>query len=518
MQEWQAWLNIILIQYYFFFCNFAPFIITAMKNLSDKIIFEALTFDDVLLVPGYSKILPRDVEITTQFTRNIRLNAPIVSAAMDTVTESILAIAIAREGGIGVIHKNMSIEDQAKQVKTVKRAENGMIYDPITIKPDATVEDALNLMKEYKIGGIPVVDGHHKLLGIVTNRDLRFEQHYERPIMEVMTKENIITTSQETDLEKAADILQNYKIEKLPVVDENYRLIGLITYKDITKAKDRPNACKDSMGRLRVAAAVGVTRDTFDRVDALVKSDVDAIVIDTAHGHSAGVIYTLKEARKKYPGIDIVVGNIATSEAAIDLLKAGADGVKVGIGPGSICTTRVIAGVGVPQLSAIFNVASELKGSGLPIIADGGIRYSGDMVKAIAAGASSIMAGSLFAGVEESPGETIIFNGRKYKSYRGMGSIEAMQQGSGDRYFQDSEEDIKKLVPEGIVAQVPFKGSLSEVVYQMIGGLRAGMGYCGAAKISELMEAKFVRVTNSGVIEGHPHDVTITREAPNYSR
>jgi IMP dehydrogenase len=489
-----------------------------MKNLSDKIVSEALTFDDVLLVPGYSKVLPREVSINTQLTRNIKLNAPIVSAAMDTVTESVLAIAIAREGGIGVIHKNMSIDDQAKQVKTVKRAENGMIYDPITIRPNASVGDALNLMKEYKIGGIPVVDGQHKLVGIVTNRDLRFEQKMEKLIKEVMTRENIITTSQETDLEKAADILQNYKIEKLPVVDENYRLIGLITYKDITKAKDRPNACKDSMGRLRVAAAVGVTPDTFDRIEALVRSDVDAIVIDTAHGHSKSVIETLKKARKKFSNLDIIVGNIATSEAALDMLKAGADGVKVGIGPGSICTTRVIAGVGVPQLSAIFNVASVLKGTGLPIIADGGIRYSGDMVKAIAAGASSIMAGSLFAGVEESPGETIIYNGRKYKSYRGMGSIEAMQQGSGDRYFQDPEEDIKKLVPEGIVAQVPFKGSLSEVVYQMMGGLRAGMGYCGAASIPDLMNARFVRVTSSGVTESHPHDVTITREAPNYSR
>jgi IMP dehydrogenase len=489
-----------------------------MKNLSDKIISEALTFDDVLLVPAFSQVLPREVDISTRFTRNIKLNAPIVSAAMDTVTEATLAIAIAREGGIGVIHKNMSIEDQAKQVKTVKRAENGMIFDPITIKPNASVGDALNLMKEYKIGGIPVVDNNHKLVGIVTNRDLRFEHEMGRLIQEVMTKDNLITTNQETDLEMAADILQNYKIEKLPVVDENYRLIGLITYKDITKAKDRPNACKDPMGRLRVAAAVGVTHDTLDRIEALVRSDVDAIVIDTAHGHSILVIDTLKKAKKKYKNLDMIVGNIATFEAASDLLEAGADGVKVGIGPGSICTTRVIAGVGVPQLSAIFNVASALKGKELPIIADGGIRYSGDMVKAIAAGASSIMAGSLFAGVEESPGETIIFNGRKYKSYRGMGSIEAMQQGSGDRYFQDPEEDIKKLVPEGIVAQVPFKGSLSEVVYQMVGGLRAGMGYCGAANIPDLMKARFVRITSSGVAESHPHDVTITREAPNYSR
>jgi IMP dehydrogenase len=505
-------------QYYFFFCNFAPFIHIDMTNLHDKIITEALTFDDVLLVPGFSRILPRDVDITTQLTRNIRLNTPIISAAMDTVTEAGLAIAIAREGGMGVIHKNLSIEEQAKQVKTVKRAENGMIYDPVTIKPSATVGDALNLMKEFKIGGIPVVDGHHKLVGIVTNRDLRFEQEHGKPVSEVMTREKIITTSQETNLEKAADILQNYKIEKLPVVDDQNRLIGLITYKDITKAKDRPNACKDAMGRLRVAAAVGVTKDTLERIEALVKSDVDAVVIDTAHGHSFRVIETLKKAKRKFPNLDIIVGNIATAEAAIDLVQAGADGLKVGIGPGSICTTRVIAGVGVPQLSAIFNVAGALKGTDVTLIADGGIRYSGDIVKAIAAGASSIMAGSLFAGVEESPGETIIYNGRKYKSYRGMGSIEAMQQGSGDRYFQDPEDDIKKLVPEGIVAQVPFKGSLSEVIYQMVGGLRAGMGYCGAANIRELMEAKFVRVTSSGIVESHPHDVTITREAPNYSR
>ncbi len=489
-----------------------------MKNLSDKIIFEALTFDDVLLVPAYSTVLPREVDITTHLTRNIKLNTPVVSAAMDTVTEATLAIAIAREGGIGVVHKNMSIEDQTRHVKTVKRAENGMIFDPITIRPEATVFDALNQMKEYKIGGIPVVDAQHQLVGIVTNRDLRFEHNMGKRISEVMTHENIITTGQNTDLEMAAEILQNYKIEKLPVVDENNKLIGLITYKDITKAKDRPNACKDGMGRLRVAAAVGTAADTFERMDALVKADVDVIIIDTAHGHSKNVIETLKKAKATYANLEIIVGNIATGEAAMDLLKAGADGVKVGIGPGSICTTRVIAGVGVPQLSAIHNVASALKGTGLPIIADGGIRYSGDIVKAIAAGANSIMAGSLFAGVEESPGETIIYNGRKYKSYRGMGSIEAMQRGSSDRYFQDGEDDIKKLVPEGIVAQVPFKGSLSEVIYQMIGGLRAGMGYCGAANIEALMDAKFVRVTSSGVTESHPHDVNITREAPNYSR
>jgi IMP dehydrogenase len=489
-----------------------------MSLLSDKIIIEGLTFDDVLLVPAYSEIVPKDVDLRTMFSRNIILNAPIVTAAMDTVTEATMAISIAREGGIGVIHKNMSIADQAKQVKTVKRAENGMIFDPITIMKDRTVGDALNLMKEYKIGGIPVIDGSHTLIGIVTNRDLRFEPDMVRPISEVMTSENLITTSQETNLEKAASILQNYKIEKLPVVDEHYKLIGLITYKDITKAKDRPNACKDQKGRLRVAAALGTNIDVFDRAAALVSAGVDALVIDTAHGHSINVIKTLKDIKKKYPGIDIVVGNIATAEAANDLVNAGADAVKVGMGPGSICTTRIIAGVGVPQLSAIFDVADALKGKNVPIIADGGIRYSGDLVKAIAAGAHSIMAGSLFAGVEESPGETIIYNGRKYKSYRGMGSIEAMQLGSGDRYFQDPDDDIHKLVPEGIVAQVPYKGTLSEVVYQLMGGLRAGMGYCGAENIEKLRNAKFVRITNSGMIESHPHDVTITREAPNYSR
>lgn len=489
-----------------------------MSFLSDKIISEGLTFDDVLLVPSYSEVIPRDVELSTMFSRNITLNTPIVTAAMDTVTEAKMAIAIAREGGIGVIHKNMSIEEQAKQVKTVKRAENGMIYDPITIQKEKTVGNALSLMKEYKIGGIPVVDNDHILIGIVTNRDLRFEHNLERKIEEVMTYKNIITTSLKTDLEKAADILQNYKIEKLPVVDDNKKLIGLITYKDITKAKDRPNACKDPKGRLRVAAAIGTAPDTFERAEALIKADADAIIIDTAHGHSINVISTLREIKKKYPNIDVVVGNIATAEAASDLVKAGADAVKVGIGPGSICTTRVIAGVGVPQLSAIFDVAEALKDKKIPIIADGGIRYSGDIVKAIAAGAHSVMAGSLFAGVEESPGETIIYNGRKYKSYRGMGSIDAMQDGSGDRYFQDSDEEISKLVPEGIVARVPYKGILTEVIYQMIGGLRAGMGYCGAPDIEKLQLAKFVRITNSGVAESHPHDVTITREAPNYSR
>jgi IMP dehydrogenase len=489
-----------------------------MSAYSNKIISEGLTFDDVLLIPAYSEILPREVDIKTRFSRNIELNIPIVSAAMDTVTESVLAIAIAREGGIGVIHKNMTIAEQAQQVKIVKRAENGMIIDPITISKDAKVSDANYIMREFRIGGIPVVDKEKKLIGIVTNRDLRFERNPERPIAEVMTKENIITTDQSTDLEMAAQILQKHKIEKLPVVDESNKLIGLITYKDITKAKDRPNACKDSKGRLRVAAAVGVTVDTIERIQALVNAGVDAVVIDTAHGHSVGVINKLKEAKNAFKNIDIVVGNIATAQAAIDLANAGADAIKVGIGPGSICTTRVIAGVGVPQLSAIFDVSEALKNKNVPLIADGGIRYSGDIVKALAAGAFSVMAGSLFAGVEESPGETIIYQGRKFKSYRGMGSIEAMQKGSKDRYFQDTEDDIAKLVPEGIAAQVPYKGILAEVVYQMVGGLRAGMGYCGTKNIEALHEAKFVKITNSGIIESHPHDVAITREAPNYSR
>ena len=489
-----------------------------MSFLSDKIISEGLTFDDVLLVPAYSDVLPKQVDLTTRFSKNIVLNTPIVSAAMDTVTEANLAIAIAREGGIGIIHKNMSIEEQAKQVKVVKRAESGMIYEPITIRKESTVADAIAYMREFSIGGIPVVDADHKLIVIVTNRDLRFEQDLKKPINEVMTYKNLITTNQEINLEEAAAILQQYKIEKLPVVDENYRLIGLITYKDISKAKDNPYACKDKKGRLRVAAAIGTTTDNFDRIEALVNADADAIVIDTAHGHSLNVIKMLKDAKKKYNGIDIIVGNIGTGEAALSLADAGADGVKVGIGPGSICTTRVIAGIGVPQLSAIFNVAEALKDKNIPIIADGGIRYSGDIVKAIAAGANSVMVGSLFAGVEESPGETIIYNGRKYKSYRGMGSIEAMQEGSGDRYFQDPEEEVNKLVPEGIVARVPYKGVLSEVCYQLIGGLMAGMGYCGAKNIEKLMEAKFVRVTNAGITESHPHDITITKEAPNYSR
>lgn len=491
---------------------------TIMSFLSDKVVLEGLTFDDVLLIPAYSDVLPREVDLSTRFSRNIKLNTPIVSAAMDTVTESKMAIAIAREGGIGVIHKNMSIEAQAKQVNIVKRAENGMIYDPISISKEKLVADALKLMETFKIGGIPVVDDNRRLVGIVTNRDLRFERNMNRPIAEVMTSENLITTDVGTNLEKATEIFQDYKIEKLPVVDKNNKLIGLVTYKDITKAKDKPYACKDEKGRLRVAAAVGVTHDTMDRIDALVNAQVDAIVIDTAHGHSKGVLEMLKRAKNKYPDKDIIVGNIATAEAASELVFAGADAVKVGIGPGSICTTRVIAGVGIPQLSAIYTVAKALKNSGVPVIADGGLRYSGDIVKALAAGAQSVMAGSLFAGVEESPGDTIILQGRKYKSYRGMGSIEAMEKGSKDRYFQDIEDDIKKLVPEGIVARVPFKGSLDEVLYQIVGGLRAGMGYCGAHNIFKLHEAKFVRITNAGVTESHPHDVTITSESPNYSR
>jgi IMP dehydrogenase len=488
-----------------------------MSFLSEKVAFEGLTFDDVLLVPSYSEVMPRNVDLTSHFTRNIIINAPIVTAAMDTVTENKMAIAIAREGGIGVIHKNMDIVDQAHQVTTVKRAENGMIYDPITITREKKVADALDIMAKFKIGGIPVVDGEGHLVGIVTNRDLRFEKDMNRPIEEVMTQEKLVSTTESTDLEKAAEILQKYKIEKLPVVDKNNKLIGLVTYKDITKAKDKPLACKDEKGRLRVAAGIGVAGDTMDRVDELIKAQVDALVIDTAHGHSKGVIEMLKSIKKKYPEKDIVAGNIGTEEAAKALVKAGADAVKVGIGPGSICTTRVIAGVGIPQLSAIFSVAKAIKGSNIPVIADGGIRYSGDIVKAIAAGANSIMAGGMFAGVEESPGETILYQGRKFKSYRGMGSIEAMQKGSKDRYFQDMEEDIKKLVPEGIAARVPYKGNLDEVLFQLTGGLRAGMGYCGAGNIDMLQQAKFTKITNAGVTESHPHDVSITREAPNYS-
>ena len=488
-----------------------------MSFIADKVVIDGLTFDDVLLIPAYSGVLPREVDLSTQFSKNIRLNIPMVSAAMDTVTEAQLAIAIAREGGIGVIHKNMSIEEQAKQVRSVKRAENGMISNPVSIKRGKTVGDAIALMAEYKIGGIPVVDDDNHLVGIVTNRDLRFQHNLSLRVEDVMTKENLVTTDQSTDLTAATEILQQYKIEKLPVVDHENKLIGLITYKDITKAKDKPFACKDSNGRLRVAAGVGVTYDTLLRVEALVNAEADAIVIDTAHAHSLYVVETLKKVKAAFPGIDVVVGNIVTAEAAKLLAKSGADAIKVGIGAGSICTTRVIAGVGVPQLSAIYEVSKALKGTDIPLIADGGLRYSGDIVKALAAGGNSVMMGSLLAGVEETPGETIIYNGRKFKSYRGMGSIEAMQKGSKDRYFQDVEEDVKKLVPEGISARVPFKGSLYEVIYQMTGGLRAGMGYCGAANIHALHEAKFTRITNAGIRENHPHDVTITQEAPNYS-
>lgn len=482
-----------------------------------KVIQEGLTYDDVLLIPAYSDILPREVSVKTKFTRNIELNIPIVSAAMDTVTESAMAIAMAQVGGIGVIHKNMSISSQANEVRKVKRAENGMIIDPITLHSNALVSDALDLMAEYKIGGIPVVNKYNELVGIVTNRDLRFERDANKPVSEVMTNE-VVTTNEFADFEKAADILQEFKIEKLPVVDKNNKLVGLITYKDIIKIKERPNACKDQRGRLRVAAAIGISGDSIERAAALVEAGVDAIVIDTAHGHTKGVLMILKEMKRTHPNIDVVVGNIATGDAAKALVDAGADAVKVGIGPGSICTTRVIAGVGVPQLSAVLNVADAIKDSGVPIIADGGIRYTGDIVKALAAGGSTVMAGSLFAGVDESPGETIIFEGRKYKSYRGMGSLEAMQKGSKDRYFQDMEDDINKLVPEGITGRVAYKGSLSEVIHQIVGGLRAGMGYTGSLNIERLHFAEFTKITAAGVVESHPHDVSITREAPNYSR
>ncbi|MFI3299179.1 MAG: IMP dehydrogenase [Rikenellaceae bacterium] len=487
-----------------------------MAFLDDKIATTGLTFDDVLLIPAYSEVLPREVSIATKFSRRIELNTPIVSAAMDTVTEAAMAIAIARQGGIGVIHKNTSIEAQAAQVRKVKRAENGMIYDPVTIKADQSAGEAFSLMRENRIGGIPVVDDAGKLIGIVTNRDLRFQSDMGRKIGDIMTSEGLVTTTN-PDLNEASQILLKNKIEKLPVVDKDGMLVGLLTYKDITKVRDNPNAAKDSKGRLRVAAGVGVTGDTLERVDALVAAGADAIVIDTAHGHTLGVVAKLKEVKAKYPEIDVVVGNIATAQAAQFLIEAGADGIKVGIGPGSICTTRIIAGVGVPQLNAIYDTAEVARKSGVPIIADGGIRYSGDIVKALAAGADTIMAGGLFAGVEESPGETILYNGRKFKSYRGMGSLEAMQKGSKDRYFQDVEDDVKKLVPEGIAARVPYKGKLAEVIYQMVGGLKAGMGYCGAKNLETLKNAKFIRITASGMSESHPHDVAITREAPNYS-
>lgn len=488
--------------------------------VADKVVMDGLTFDDVLLIPAYSEVLPKTVELKTMFSRHIELNVPFVTAAMDTVTESSMAIAIAREGGIGVIHKNMSIDDQARQVAIVKRAENGMIYDPVTIRKGRTVKDALAMMHDYHIGGIPVVDEENHLVGIVTNRDLRFERRLDKTIDEVMTSENLVTTHQQTDLAAAAQILQEHKIEKLPVVDAENHLVGLITYKDITKAKDKPMACKDDKGRLRVAAGVGVTKDTLERAATLVGAGADAIVIDTAHGHSLGVVEKLREVKAAFPGIDIVVGNVATGAAAKMLVDNGADAIKVGIGPGSICTTRVVAGVGVPQLSAVYDVFSALQGTGVPLIADGGLRYSGDIVKALAAGGSSVMIGSLVAGTEESPGDTIIFNGRKFKSYRGMGSLEAMEQknGSKDRYFQGDTTDVKKLVPEGIAGRVPYKGTVQEVIYQLIGGLRSGMGYCGAATIDLLHNAKFTRITNAGVLESHPHDITITSEAPNYSR
>ena len=486
---------------------------------TDKVLGEALTYDDVLLIPGYSEVLPREVDIISNFTRNIILKTPIVSAAMDTVTESGMAIAIAQDGGIGVLHKNMTIEQQAVEVRNVKRAESGMILDPVTLGENAMVADARKMMNDFRIGGIPIINDNKKLIGIITNRDLRFEKNDNRPLREIMTRENLITTHENTSLSEAEVILQEHKIEKLPVVKKDGTLIGLITYRDITKLKIKPNACKDNYGRLRVAAAVGVTGDVLERVTALVESNVDAIIIDTAHGHTKGVVDALKKVKAKYPTLEVVVGNIATAEAGKYLVNAGADAIKVGIGPGSICTTRVVAGVGVPQLSAVMEVRRGIQGSGVPLIADGGIRFTGDIVKAIAAGADTVMLGSLLAGTKESPGETIIYEGRQYKTYRGMGSIEAMQKGSSDRYFQDVEDDIKKLVPEGITGRVAYKGEVGEVMYQFIGGLRAGMGYCGAANIQQLQEkARFVRMTAAGVHESHPHDVHVTREAPNYSR
>ncbi len=489
-----------------------------MLDFSQKVVGEGLTYDDVLLLPAYSEVLPREVDISTRLTRNIRINVPIVSAAMDTVTESAMAIAIAQNGGIGMLHKNMSIKQQAAEVRKVKRSESGLIVDPITLHQNATIGEALALMEENRIGGIPIVDDAQKLVGILTNRDLRFEKNPSRPIAEVMTKDRLVTAAEGTSLQQAEGILQQHKIEKLPVVDAHNKLIGLITYKDILKLKDHPMACKDELGRLRVGAAVGVTADMLERVQALVNAGVDVITIDTAHGHSAGVIAALKRAKEAFPKLQIIVGNVATGAAARALADAGADAVKVGVGPGSICTTRVVAGVGVPQLTAVMEAAHALQGTGVPVIADGGIRYTGDIVKALAAGADTIMGGSIFAGVEESPGETIIFEGRKFKTYRGMGSIEAMKEGSKDRYFQDAEDEIKKLVPEGIVGRVPFKGKLEEVMYQYIGGLRAGMGYVGARTVADLQQAKFVRITNSGLRESHPHGVTITKEAPNYTR
>ena len=491
-----------------------------MENLhkNQKIIGEAFTFDDVLLVPAYSEVLPREVNISSQLTRNIRLNVPIVSAAMDTVTESKLAIAIARQGGIGIIHKNMSIEAQAEQVRIVKRSESGMIIDPVTLHPDAKVKDALEVMGRFKIGGIPIVDHQNILKGILTNRDLRFEKDLQKPVSAIMTTTNLVTAPVGTTLEQARDILQEKKIEKLPVTDSNLKLAGLITYKDIMKVQDYPLSCKDSYGRLVVGAAIGITADMLARIDALVKVGVDVVVLDTAHGHSKGVLDAVKKVKGQYKDLEVIAGNVATGEGALALVEAGADAVKVGVGPGSICTTRVVAGVGVPQLSAIHYAASAIRNTGVPVIGDGGIRYTGDIVKALAAGASTIMAGGLFAGVEEAPGETVIYEGRKFKIYRGMGSLDAMSVGSKDRYFQDVEDDIRKLVPEGIEGRVPFKGTIEEVMVQYIGGLRAGMGYCGAKTIEKLQEAKFVRISGSGIAESHPHNVVITKESPNYSR
>ncbi len=484
---------------------------------STKFLFEALTYDDVLLLPAYSEVLPREVSTSSRLTRNIWLNIPIVSAAMDTVTESELAIALAQEGGIGIIHKNMTIAQQAAQVRKVKRSESGMVIDPVTLKNNATLGDAQRIMKEFKIGGIPVIDNDGKLVGILTNRDLRFQKQTARPVNEIMTKDNLITAKEGISMEEAESILQEFKIEKLPIIDQNGKLIGLITYKDILKRKSHPLASKDSLGRLRVGAAVGVTPDLLDRVQALVQVGVDVISIDTAHGHSKGVIDALKSVKKAFPTLDVIVGNIATGEAAVALAEAGADAVKVGVGPGSICTTRIIAGVGMPQLTAVYEAAKALQKYDVPVIADGGIRYSGDVAKAIAGGASTVMIGSLLAGTDEAPGEMIILEGRKFKSYRGMGSLEAMEDGSKDRYFQDAEDDIKKLVPEGIVGRVPFKGSVTEILYQMVGGLKAGMGYCGASSIEVMQQAKFVKITSAGVKESHPHDVSISKEAPNYS-
>jgi IMP dehydrogenase len=489
-----------------------------MSSISSKIVFEALTYDDVLLLPAYSEVLPRDCDTSAPLTRNIRLNVPLISAAMDTVTEADLAIAMAQEGGIGIIHKNMSIKAQADQVRKVKRSESGMILDPVTLDEQATLGDALRLMKEFNIGGIPVVNGNKKLVGIITNRDIRFQRNTSQPISEIMTRENLITAPKGISLTEAEDILQQYRIEKLPIVDAEGKLIGLITYKDILKRRDRPNACKDEFGRLRVGAAVGVTPDTMARVAALVEAGVDVISVDTAHGHSRGVLEAVKAIKAQFPNTDLIAGNVATAEGAKALADAGADAVKVGVGPGSICTTRIIAGIGVPQLSAVMEAARGLAGTDVPVIADGGVKFSGDIVKAIAGGASTIMVGSILAGTEEAPGEMLLLDGRKYKTYRGMGSIEAMAEGSKDRYFQDAEDDMKKLVPEGIVGRVPYKGGVAEVLYQLVGGVRAGMGYCGAPTISRLQEASMVKITGAGLKESHPHDVQIIQEAPNYSR